>query len=132
MIFSLLKNAGKKVFFALLAFLFVFSAQAQTHTDLAGSDSSETDIACKDLPSALEKYNADMSLNQMALTAALKETHIFLKKALEGNRLSHSDLSKMIEALKEAKVISQRNETLLLDKRSDIEYFLQECLKKIK
>ena len=122
----------RKFFVSLLVSLFTFSILAQEGDGSANPDSSEITIDCKDLPKAVREYNADIQLNQNALTSALTEVSRSLEKALKNDKLSQSELLKMIKNLKRAKELSRKNEMVLLDRKSDIEYFLEECVKKIK
>lgn len=120
----------KKLFCPLLAFFFAFSVSAQKNQGLADPDSSEPTIQCQDLLKALESYNEDFQLKLKALTSALAEVSDFLEEASK-NKLNQSEFSTMIQNLKDANKLSQKNEMILWDRRDDIEFSLEECLKKI-
>ena len=130
MLFFSQKNRFGKFFCFLLAFLFTFSALAQEDSGSAHPDSSEPTIQCQDLPKALQEYNADIQLNQDALTSALTEASDSLEKA-SNNKLNQSELLEMSKNLKEAKELSQGNAMILSNRKSNIKSFLEKCLKRI-
>ena len=108
--------------------IFVFSTLAQSNNFFENADSEE-DIACKDLPAALNSYNQDIQLNQQSLKFALRRLADFLRGISDEDKVVRSKLLKMIEDLEEAEMLSQENEMSLSSRGYDIEYFLEECLK---
>ena len=123
----------KQAFFPLLISMFVFSTLAQSD-NFFGNESfeeeeEEEDIACKDLPTALNRYNQDVQLNQQSLKFALRRLADFLRSISDDNKVVRSKLFKMIEDLEEAEMLSQDNEMSLSSRGHNIFYFLEECLK---
>ena len=120
----------KQAFFPLLISMFVFSTLAQSDNFFGNEPfEEEEDIACKDLPTALNRYNQDVQLNQQSLKFALRRLADFLRSISDDNKVVRSKLFKMIEDLEEAEMLSQDNEMSLSSRGHNILYFLEECLK---
>ena len=128
MIFLLKPQGIKKFLFPIIILLFAFSGLAQNGVGYSGFEEEE-DIACEDLPEALDKYIKDTELNQLSSQKALMQTAGFLKTIAESEKFSREKLLEMINSLEDAYYLSQENIMLLSDRAYNISYFLEECLK---
>lgn len=133
MIFQRKKQIKEKPLFFLI-FLLVFFSAVQVSAnddqkDFFSDDYEEEDIACENLPTTFQKYNQDIQLQQHSLKFTLRETAKFLKELKGSGEVSTEALSKMINDLEEAQLLSQDNEMVLYSRGSNIAHSLDECLK---
>ena len=107
--------------------LFTSFSFAQNELDNLGYLESE-DIACEDLPSAFNKYEDDVELNQLSLQRLLSRTAEFLRNVSKDGQIVKEELLEMIENLKEVSALSADNSFLLSDQAYNIAYALPNCV----
>lgn len=117
---SQIKKACIRTIFVFLLSVFVTPSLSQ--------DFEEEDIACQDLPQALNRYNNDIQLERYSVKSTLRSLSSFLESVSQQEALDQRELLNLIKKIENMYSLVQENEMLLSDRADNIEYFLEECL----